>query len=153
MDEGQRINITFLHFDIGCTGSTDTVFACGLFKVNQNSCTNDWLQVEDNKLCGEIPTPFSIITNKNNVNIRLKTSTIDTRTGFLAIWSASNDPTAKASLHLTPSIGSKRFKGTKATKGGRGKKGGIGKKNTRGNLGSRGRGKKGTGKKKGARRG
>ena len=148
MNEGQKINISFLHFDIGCTGPTDTVFGCGLFRANRNSCANDWLQIEDKIFCGEIPTPFSIITNKNSVNVRLKTSTVDTRTGFLAIWSASDDPTTK------------RFKGTKGGKGKKGSQGNLdGRRNkvTKGKKGSREnldrRRKKGAEGKKGAKRG
>ena len=140
MDEAQRINITFLHLDIGCTGSN----LCGLYRVNRNSCGNDWLQIEEKKFCGEIRTPFSIITNKNTANVQLMTSTIDTRTGFLAIWSAaSNEPNTRTLPHLNHSFGSKGTNRLKGAKGSRGRKG------TRGNL--RGRGKKGARRKNGAR--
>ena len=77
------INMTFLHFDIDIYGS---------------SCRYDWLEIEDVKYCGEkgtsseIPTPFSIITTTNSVNLRFITSSSDTRTGFLAIWSATTEP-------------------------------------------------------------
>ena len=57
------------------------------------------MEIEDEKYCGEIgtsteiSTPFSIITNTNSVNLRFITSSSDTRTGFLAIWSQYNIPT------------------------------------------------------------
>ena len=82
MDDGKRINITFLHFDI-----------------EYDVCSKDWLEIEGKKYCGEkgtsseIQTPFSIITNTNSVNLRFISSSHDThstdktRTGFLAIWS------------------------------------------------------------------
>ena len=83
MDEGKRINITFLHFDIEHDGT----------------CSKDWVEIEGEKYCGEkgtsseIQTPFSIITNTNSVNLRFISSSYDTLTGFLAIWSQYETPT------------------------------------------------------------
>ena len=54
------------------------------------------MKIEGEKYCGEIgtsseiSTPFSIITNTNYV--RFITSSVNTRTGFLAIWSATTEP-------------------------------------------------------------
>ena len=39
-----------------------------------------------------IATPFTIITNTNNVDITFSSDSIVTRTGFLAIWSATTEP-------------------------------------------------------------
>ena len=51
------------------------------------------MEIEGVKYCGEIgtlwekSTPFSVITSTNEVDLILRTNTIYTRTGFLAIWS------------------------------------------------------------------
>ena len=86
MDEGLRINITFLLFDIDKSFSTGTC--------------NDWLQIEDEKYCGEkgtsteISTPFTIITNSNSVDVTFRSNDYDgSEAGFLAIWSQYNIPT------------------------------------------------------------
>ena len=60
------------------------------------------MEIDSEKYCGgigtssEIPTPFSIITNTNTVDLRFITSRYgpsSTRTGFLAIWSPYDIPT------------------------------------------------------------
>ena len=57
------------------------------------------MEIEGEKYCGEkgtsseIPTPFSIITNTNDVNLRFHSDGSETRTGFLAIWSQYDIPT------------------------------------------------------------
>ena len=72
------INITFLHFNI---------------EGYSSSCRYDWLQIDGySRGCGEVPTPFTIITNTNNVDIIFHSDDIGTRTGFLAIWSATTEP-------------------------------------------------------------
>ena len=76
VDAGLRINITFLHFDI----------------EDYSTCRYDWLQIEGEKYCGEWTTPFTIITNTNNVDVTFISDRSETRTGFLAIWSATTEP-------------------------------------------------------------
>ena len=56
------------------------------------------MEIEGDKYCGEIgtpteiPTPFSVITNTNDVNLIFHSDGSSTRTGFLAIWSATTEP-------------------------------------------------------------
>ena len=50
------------------------------------------MELENEKYCGEIPTPFTIITNTNNVNLRFTSDGSVTPTGFLAVWTASTEP-------------------------------------------------------------
>ena len=92
VDEGKRIRITFLNFDIHTFD----------FECDFCDCDFDWLEIENVKYCGEmgtsseIPTPFTIITNSNSVNVRFRSDNFDNGLpGFLAIWSSSqyNIPT------------------------------------------------------------
>ena len=82
VDEGQRIIITFPHFDI----ELNEEFCGG------SACECDWLEIEGEKYCGELSTPWSIITNMNTVNIKFISDYSVPRTGFLAIWSATSEP-------------------------------------------------------------
>ena len=77
VEEGQRINITVLHFNIRF----------------QSTCKWDWLEIEDEKYCGEIgtsseiSTPFTIITNTNSVNVTFGSDNFNNGLpGFLAVW-------------------------------------------------------------------
>ena len=76
VNEGQRINITVLDFDIYTWGS---------------SC-RDWLEIEAVQYCGEIPTPFTIITNTNSVTMTFKSDDTVRGTGFLAVWTLLDIP-------------------------------------------------------------
>ena len=49
------------------------------------------MEVEDEKFCGEILTPFTIITNSNTVNVMFKTDSSETFGGFLAVWTPTNE--------------------------------------------------------------
>ena len=69
--EEERINITFLHFHV----------------ESHSMCSYDWFEIYDDKYCGEIETPWTIITNSSTVDIRFTTDNIVTRSGFLAVWS------------------------------------------------------------------
>ena len=83
MDEGQRINITFLHFDIYYQLSYFDIY----YRSTYRSCLWGWLEIEGVKYCGEILTPFSIITSTNTVNLIFKSqSRYETSSGFVAIW-------------------------------------------------------------------
>ena len=50
------------------------------------------MEIENTRYSGEISTPFTIITNTNDVNMRFRSDGSETRTGFLAIWSATTEP-------------------------------------------------------------
>ena len=76
VDEGQRINITFLHF------STET---CCDFVVIENERLKTYSGYQN--------TPFTIITNTNNVDVTFSSDNKYALTGFLAIWSQYNIPT------------------------------------------------------------
>ena len=75
MDEGQRINITFLHFDVW----------------EQPLCSNNWVELNyDNFIsrhCGKISEPWTIITNTNTLTVTFRSIA-----GFLAVWTATNEP-------------------------------------------------------------
>ena len=90
VDEGLRINITFLHFDIPPQFSP-----CS----DDCTCGVDWLQIDNEKYCGkiktpsEISTPFSIVTNANSIDVTFRSDNFDGfNAGFLAIWSATTEP-------------------------------------------------------------
>ena len=102
MDEGLRINITFLLFDIDKSTSTGTCY--------------HWLQIEDEKYCGEkgtsteISTPFTIITNSNSVDVTFRSDNYDvSNAGFLAIWSQYNFPTGCNNCDFPFTIGDTTF--------------------------------------------
>ena len=79
MDEGQRIQIIFLHFDIELDETE-----CG-----GNACECDWLEIEGVKYCGEKPY-FITITSTNTVDIKFISDDYDaSNAGFLAIWVAT----------------------------------------------------------------
>ena len=50
------------------------------------------MEIEGEEYCGEIGTPFTIITNTNNVNLIFQSGGGDQHTGFLAIWSPFDIP-------------------------------------------------------------
>ena len=85
---GQRINVTFLHFDIELYEQY----------YDGTACSCDWLEIEGEKYCEEIPTPFTTITNTNNVDIKLISDYYDAgNRGYLAIWSATTEPPTSTS--------------------------------------------------------
>ena len=73
--EGERINITFVYFDI----------------EYENSCSYDWLAIDDEKYCGEIPTPWTIITNSNTATASFISDGSVTHVGFLAVWTSTTE--------------------------------------------------------------
>ena len=77
MDEGQRINITFLHFDI----------------EEEANCGDDWVELDNfSKHCGSISQPWTIISNTNTLTVTFRSDESFTQTGFLAAWTATSEP-------------------------------------------------------------
>ena len=71
VEEGNRIKITFLHFDI------EDFYQCGW----------DYVEIDNKKYCGRRPYPWSIISNSSTVNITFQADWFDAlNTGFLAVW-------------------------------------------------------------------
>ena len=68
-----------------------------------SACSCDWLEIEGEKYCGEIQTPFTVITNTNNVDIKFISDDIQAanvaRSGFMAIWSFTTEaPTPRTTF-------------------------------------------------------
>ena len=80
VEEGQRINITFLYFDI----------------EDEELCQWDWVELISDKYnfrhCGQTTKPWSIIIDTNSVTLRFSSDFIYVHTGFLAIWSPTTAP-------------------------------------------------------------
>ena len=61
-----------------------------------SSCSRDWLELnEDNFIsrhCGQTSQPWTIISNTNTLNVTFVSDYVGTRTGFLAVWSATTEP-------------------------------------------------------------
>ena len=78
--EGQRINLTFLHFDI----------------ENESACRYDEIEVDMisiiSRHCGRVDQPWSIISTTNIINMRFRSDYSVRLAGFLAVWSATNEP-------------------------------------------------------------
>ena len=78
--EGERIRLTFLHFDI----------------EDHSECSSDWLEIDSggriSKHCGRIRKPWIFISNSNIMVIRLISDNIVRRSGFLAIWTTTSEP-------------------------------------------------------------
>ena len=78
VEEGQRINITFLYFEMAAV-----------------SCRADWVElISDNyksRHCGETTEPWSIITESHLI-IRFSSNEVASLTGFLALWSPTTAP-------------------------------------------------------------
>ena len=82
MDEGKRIQIFFLQFEIGLYEED----------CDSSACECDWLEIEGEQFCGE-KQPFIMVTNTNTVDIRFISNDFDaSNLGFMAIWSATTDP-------------------------------------------------------------
>ena len=64
--------------------------------MDQTTCSDDWVELNsDNfvsKHCGQISEPWSIITNTNTLTVTFRSGGYVTRTGFLAIWTATSEP-------------------------------------------------------------
>ena len=93
VDEGQRINITFLHF------STET---CCDFVVIENERLKTYSGYQN--------TPFTIITNTNNVDVTFSSDNKYALTGFLAIWSQYNISTECNNCDFPFTFGDTTFK-------------------------------------------
>ena len=82
VDEGQRVNLTFLDFHIE--------------DDEDNLCAYDWIDLaSDNynsRHCGQTSEPWTIISNGNTLTITFRSDGIETRTGFLAVWTATTEP-------------------------------------------------------------
>ena len=81
VDEGQRINITFLHFDVR----------------DQTTCSWDWVELNSDNLisrhCGQTSQPWTIIFDTNNVTVTFSSDGFDNGLpGFLAVWTATTEP-------------------------------------------------------------
>ena len=80
MPEGQRINLTFLHFDI----------------ENQSTCSYDEIELDMttfiSRHCGSIDKSWSIISSTNILNMRFRSDYSVRKAGFLAVWSATTEP-------------------------------------------------------------
>ena len=70
MEVGQRINITFLYFDI----------------ERADSCIYDYIQIDEGIYCGYSDNPVTIISITNSVDIRFKSDSSEQRDGFIAVW-------------------------------------------------------------------
>ena len=78
--EGKRINITFLHFNImPCGGCTMA-----------NRCTWDYFEMENVKYCDTRSEAWSLISSTNTVNVKFKSDNSWERSGFFAVWKATN---------------------------------------------------------------
>ena len=81
VEEGLRINITFLYFE--------------LHEVSI-SCRADWVELSSDNYksrhCGQTTKPWSIITETNSITIRFSSNDKEQYTGFLAIWSPTTAP-------------------------------------------------------------
>ena len=77
MNEGQRINITFLHFDL----------------EEEANCGYDFVELDNfSKHCGSISQPWSIISNTNTLTVTFRSNGVGRQTGFVAVWTASSEP-------------------------------------------------------------
>ena len=76
--EGQRINLTILHFDL----------------VDDADCQQDWLEIDYHTVhCGNTKQPWTIIGNKNTMIIRFRSNQSDSSTtGFQAVWTPTTAP-------------------------------------------------------------
>merc|ERR1719270_793258 len=113
VSEGQSINITILFLDI------ESPF--------DGTCPWDWLEIEDEKYCGEgeLETPFIIITSTNNVNVTFVSDEIFPRSGFLAIWKPTTVSNKESARHKPSGL---EFKDSQTDKGKEGGKRGKGRK-------------------------
>ena len=77
MHEGQRINLTFLHFHI----------------QDDSKCDHDYLEVDhSSRHCGHIQKAWSIISSGNTMSLRFISDGEYTFTGFEAVWTATTAP-------------------------------------------------------------
>ena len=80
MDEGQRINITFLQFNV----------------EECSSCSCDWVELKSDiyisKHCGQTSKPWTIITNINTITVTFMSDGQYTQTGFALVWTATIEP-------------------------------------------------------------
>ena len=76
VEEGLRINITFLDFEL-----------------DADLCKWDWVELSsenyNSRHCGLTTKPWSIITDTNFITIRFFSNNVYTFPGFLATWSAT----------------------------------------------------------------
>ena len=57
------------------------------------------MEIENVRYCGELQTPFTVITSTDFVTLRFISDNIVTRTGFLAVWTPTTEPpTTKTKL-------------------------------------------------------
>ena len=93
--------------------------------ASDGTCQFDWLEVEDEKYCGEgeFETPFTIITSTNNVDVTFVSDVIFPRSGFLAIWKPTTESNANSTRHKYLGLESKDSQTDKGKEGGKGRKG------------------------------
>ena len=112
--------------------------------ASDGTCKYDWLEIEDEKYCGEgeLETPFIIITSTNNVNVTFVSDEIFPRSGFLAIWKPTTESNTNSTRHKHSGLESKDSQTDKGKEGGKGRKGqGKGRKG-QGKGRNKGKGKK-----------
>ena len=80
VNEGQRIKITFLHFNV----------------EECSSCSCDWVELKSDiyisKHCGQTSKPWTIITNINTITVTFISDGQYTQTGFALVWTATIEP-------------------------------------------------------------
>ena len=74
--EGQRINLTFIYFDI----------------EDDDECSFDYIQIDNTKHCGSVSQPWTIISYTNIMNIEFKSDDGTTNSGYLAVWTPTTEP-------------------------------------------------------------
>ena len=91
--------------------------------ASDGTCQYDWLEIADEKYCGELETPFTIITSTNNVNVTFVSDEIFPRSGFLAIWKPTTESNTNSTRHKHSGLESKDSQTDKGKEGGKGRKG------------------------------
>ena len=74
MAVGQRVNITFLYFDI----------------ERADQCIYDYIRIDDIKRCGYSANPVTILSITNTVDIKFYSDQSERRDGFVAVWGPTN---------------------------------------------------------------